>query len=239
MGLTINYELRLPGPTADEDAVQLLERLQIYALTLAPVAITPVLLLTGAELTSSLEQNSVEWFFQILADGIREERDGVAGPIADQQRLALAGFLMAPGEGSEPAMFGLVRPFLTQPSAKASDTFDWQDWCWHSFCKTQYASTISDEHFVRCHTTVVSMLDEAQRLGFGVTVHDEGDYWESRSTERLLLEVGKMNRIMAHFAGALHDAISPEHSVEAAIFEHPEFEHLEMESLDLGQVEPD
>ena len=43
-----------------------------------------------------------------------------------------------------------------------------------------------------------------------------------------------MNRIMAHFAGALHDAISPEHSVQAAIFEHPDFEHLEMEPVDGG-----
>ena len=239
MGLTINYELRLPGITADEDAILLLERLQLHALTLGPAAITPVLRLTGAELSSQLERGTVEWFFQILSDGIREERDGAAGPIADQERLALAGFLMAPGEGSEPAMFGLVRPLLSRPPAKASDTFEWRDWCWHSFCKTQYASAVSDEHFVRCHTSVVSMLDEAQHLGFGVSVRDEGDYWETRSTERLLLEVGKMNRIMAHFAGALHDAISPEHSVEAAIFEHPEFEHLEMEPLDRGPVGPD
>jgi hypothetical protein len=40
-----------------------------------------------------------------------------------------------------------------------------------------------------------------------------------------------MNGLIARLGGALHDAIGQDHSVEAAIFEHPEFERLEMEPL--------
>ena len=40
-----------------------------------------------------------------------------------------------------------------------------------------------------------------------------------------------MNGLIAQLGGALHDAIGQDHSVEAAIFEHPEFERLEMEPL--------
>jgi hypothetical protein len=41
-----------------------------------------------------------------------------------------------------------------------------------------------------------------------------------------------MNRIVAPLAGALSDRLGAHHSVEAPIFEHAEFEHLEMERPD-------
>ena len=77
---------------------------------------------------------------------------------------------------------------------------------------------IVEEHLVVCHRRVVAILDEAERLGFRVTVHDEGEYWETRSVERLLRLVGHSNRILAHFAGALHDQLGPEYPMEAEIF---------------------
>lgn len=46
----------------------------------------------------------------------------------------------------------------------------------------------------------------------------------------LLKRVHDMNRLVARFAGSLHDAISPAAKVEGAIFEHPGFEHLEIEA---------
>jgi len=55
-------------------------------------------------------------------------------------------------------------------------------------------------------------------------VGDLGDY-----DNRLLAEMRKMNGIVARLGGALHDAIGTKHSVQGAIFEHPEFERLEME----------
>lgn len=71
---------------------------------------------------------------------------------------------------------------------------DWNCWYWQSFCKTQYASAASEEHFLSCHRMVVSLLDEAKRIGFEVAVHCEGSYWDTRDAEQLLAEVRPANR---------------------------------------------
>ena len=235
MGLTIHYELTLPGETADEDAIRLLERLHAHAATLGKRDTLPLFQFTGAALSQpdeGWERGSLEWLLHTLTDGMREHRDGVVEEIADPSRLAAACFVVNPGEGCEMALFGLVRPLVTQRPRDAHGADGWQSWYWQCFCKTQYASAVSDEHFVHCHTTVVHMLDEARRLGFGVTVHDEAEYWETRSEEVLLRQVRHMDRIIAHFAGALHDKLSPDQRVEAPIFEHPDFERLETEPID-------
>lgn len=237
MGLHICYELRLPGATTDDTAVRLLEGLRAYVLTLDVASTSPVSRLTGGDLSvhhDRWERWSVPWLLHVVSRGMREERDGAAGAMDDPDRLAVAGFLMHPGRGSEAAAFGLVRPCPVPPAANADLTDEWQNWFWHYCCKTQYASAVSDEHLLRCHGSVVRVLEEAQRIGFGVTVRDETHYWETRSTERLLLEVRNMNRIVARIAGAFHDAASPDHRAEGAIFEHPDFERLETEPLDRG-----
>lgn len=164
----------------------------------------------------------------ITARCIREERDDAADTIDEPDRLAAAAFLMHPGRESESALFGLVRPSLCNSTGVADRTGDASNWFWHYCCKTQYASIVSDDHLVRCHLAVVATLEEAQRLGFGVTVRDETHYWETRSTDRLVSEVRNMNRLVARVAGALHDA-APDLHAEAAIFEHPDFERLETE----------
>ena len=235
MGLHICYELRLPGKSTDEDAVRLLEALRLHALTLGVASTSPVSRLTGGDLSldhDRWERWSVPWLLHVSSRGIREERDGAAGATDEPDRLAVAGFLMHPGRGSESAAFGLVRPCLAEPAANAERADEWQNWFWHYCCKTQYASAVSDEHLLHCHLSVVRMLEEAHRIGFGVTVRDETHYWETRSTERLLLEVRNMNRVVARFAGALHDTVSPHHRAEGAIFEHPDFERLETERLE-------
>ena len=239
MGLTIHYELRLPGETTDAAAVHHLQRLHDYALTLGAKVVVPVLTFNGAELSKpgeEWESGTVEWLIHVFTEVMRMYRDGAVVDIEDRQRLAAASFLVYPGEGSESATFGLVRPFLTEKPTELSHiekADDWKYWYWQSFCKTQYASTISEEHLLLCHRMVISVLDEAKRIGFDVTVHDEGEYWDTRDAELLLSHVRNSNRIIAHLAGALHDAISPEHSVNAEIFAHPDFEHLEMEELEL------
>ena len=61
-------------------------------------------------------------------------------------------------------------------------------------------------------------------------VRDEGHYWETRGTAWLISEVDYMNKVVAALAGRLGDAIERAgHAVGAPIFEHREFEHLEME----------
>jgi hypothetical protein len=230
MGLHICYELRLPRITSDEDAIGRLEQLRSYVATLSVDTVTELTQLSGAELCSGddcFDRWSVPWLVHITARGLREERDGTADTVDEPHRLAAAAFLMHPGRGSEAALFGLVRPALCdRPVAERAD--EASNWFWHYCCKTQYASIVSDDHLVRCHLAVVATLEEALRLRFGVTVRDETQYWETRSTDRLVSEVRNMNRLVARFAGAFHDA-APEVHAEAAIFEHPDFERLETE----------
>ncbi len=237
MGLHICYELRLPSETPDDDALNLIERLRAYSVTLGFDDTSPIAKLTGGDLERGdecLERWSVPWWMHVASQGIRRGRDGTASEVGNPDRLAVAGFFMYPGARSEAAAFGLVRPFIDQPPMDAErDDDEWQNWFWHYCCKTQYASVVSDEHFLHCHLSVVRMLEEAERIGFGITVRDETHYWDTRSTEQTLLEVRNMNRIVARFAGALHDAMSSsEHRVEGAIFENPDFERLETESLE-------
>ena len=235
MGLHICYDLSLPGSTTDDSALALLERLRAYALTLDVEVVTELLEISGRELSPKAvrpEGLTLQRLLYVIANGAREERDGVADEIADGDRLAAAAFLFHPGDRSESAMFGVVRPLLTERPVGAERPDEWRQWVWHYCCKTQYASVISDEHLVRCHLSVVHMLEEAQRIGFTVTVRDETFYWDTRSTDRLLVEVHNMNRVVARFAGTMHDALSPGGKVDGAIFAHPDFERLESEPIE-------
>jgi hypothetical protein len=90
---------------------------------------------------------------------------------------------------------------------------------WHTCCKTQYASVVSDEHLIRCHLSLVSLLEAAAGIGVGVTVRDETHYWETRDTDRLIEEVHRMNRIVAKLAGRLGDAVGEGFKVGGSIGE--------------------
>jgi hypothetical protein len=129
MGLTIHYDLLLPGTLSDADALAALERLRAHALTLGADGVSEICTLSGADI--------------------------------------------------------------------CNDRDEWEVW--------------SFERMIHIAA-------------------DEGQYWETRSTERLLAEVRHSNRIMARLAGALHDA-NPELELEAPIFRDPDFERLETEPL--------
>ena len=101
-------------------------------------------------------------------------------------------------------------------------------WCWGSFCKTQYASNPECggvANFLRCHLSVIRMLDHAKELGILRSVSDEGDFWEKRNIEDLSREVGQWNEAIAGWLGQLKDQLGPD--LLAAITKFPNFEHLE------------
>ena len=54
---------------------------------------------------------------------------------------------------------------------------------------------------------------------------DEGEYWETRDDDVLLKALRRSSQALAALAGKLRDEGL---EVEAPIFEHPRFEHLEM-----------
>lgn len=234
MGLCINYELSLHAPS-DEDAEQLMERLRGYCETLGAETVTPVIRLSGRDLALPVDAHepwSAERFMHILANISRSHRDGTDGGVEDADRLAALVFLLNPGEGSETAFVGLVRPGLSAVRPDADRAHLQGRWYWSSWCKTQYASTISDEHLVHCHLIVVRTLEEAMRLGCHVEVRDETGYWETRSTDRLIAAVRNMNRIVARVAGAFHDATGGQVPLESPVFADPDFERLETEPLE-------
>jgi hypothetical protein len=129
-------------------------------------------------------------------------------------------FHATPGDGSESAMMGLCR-------------FEGREGWWlESFCKTQYASRHGWEHFLKCHCAVIQLIEEAKRFGLNVEVEDEGGLWETGSVDGLRKTLDEYNGWIAALAGALKDAgASDARKIEAPIFDHPQFEHLEARGL--------
>ena len=81
------------------------------------------------------------------------------------------------------------------------------------------------KNFLRCHLSIVTLLDHAESLGLLNEVSDEGGYWEGRDVEALGKEVGDWNVMIAGFAGELLDSFGD--NVVAEMTSYPSFEHLE------------
>jgi len=213
MGLTLHYELRLPASTSSDDVGQVLAALHARAASLPFARVTD---LTGpSSRGNGAIEAWLEFFGLLIAEPYDDDSPRMPGDIETAQ-----GFLVDPGEGCEPATFAFMR--------RADEAGGHQEWFWRCFCKTQYASIVSDQHFVTCHTALVSLLDRAIELGIDVVVHDETPYWETRDEKQLVAELHRMNHLMAAFAGEISDALGPAHDVQASIFAHPRFERLEM-----------
>ena len=95
-------------------------------------------------------------------------------------------------------------------------------------------------NFLRCHVTIVKLLDFAKKTGLiDVEVSDKGKYWDERDLAKLAKEVGQWNELIAAFAGQLGDAAQAAgFTVEIAIAGFQNYEHLEAKGLqrfkDLG-----
>ena len=241
MGLHLCYDLALPAGATDADAARLVSSLRERALALPFDHVSSVVRLTQDALAGpwplhGLAFARLEDVAHVAAVFAREELyrrrlalpdDGEAYTPVDvppDVPTAAHAFAVAPGQGSEPATFGVAR--LTDGDAPAP-------WGWHCCCKTQYASALGDDHLLRCHGSLVALLDHAGALGFEVTVRDETGYWGSRDPRQLVVAVAEMNRVVARFAGAVTDAVrdagGDSRGVQGVIFEHPDFERLETE----------
>ena len=70
---------------------------------------------------------------------------------------------------------------------------------------------------------------------------DEGEFWETRSLDRLTKEIGEQSAMLAGFLGVLKDAAGQTSggagTVEAPIAAYPNFEHLEAEGQRLLPVQ--
>jgi hypothetical protein len=242
MGLTIHYQLATTGDGAH--ARKLVQQLRQVALDLPLQHVGKMVEFRGDQFDykQRVDDDPYRWLLIQARTDIplpvttAERRRGVRRDI-DVLPQHVVAFETEPGDGCEQANFGLCRypGEVSHPqSGKLKTKLD--GWSWHSFCKTHYASDPRCgglPNFLRCHLGVVALLDEAQRLGILGSVSDEGDFWESRSLERLTKEVGDQSAMLAGFLGVLKDAMGQAPggagAVEAPIAAYPNFEHLEAE----------
>lgn len=227
MGLTIHWTLKNPL-NAEAIHAKVLE-LHSACLDLPFASVDEVCRLNRADIERirTISEHPLSWAMiqaeQSVVRATGGQRCWLSVPPEE-----LIGFSTWPGEGCEEANFFIGRyPRLISHEGQRIET-GLDGWCGRSFCKTQYASTLSVPHFLRCHLTVIAMLDRANELGSVAEVSDEGDYWTKRDIPALAREVGEWNEMIAGIVGAF-DAkgltmISP-------ITQHPQFELLEHRGL--------
>ena len=238
MGLTIHWRLKSSGLNRTQISEQLC-RLRERALELPIRQIGPLVEYTGAATSFEQRERRDPHRWLLIQASPHVERDGHCFRVVPKHVIA---FSILPGKGCEQANFGLCRyPAFVQVQEQQFDPRRGRvtvtkriptglaGWRWSSFCKTEYASDPKCgglENFLRCHLSVIAMLDCARSLGILEEVSDEGNYWEQRDTEALAKTVGQWNAMLAAFAGQLKDALGSA-NVVAPITKFPNFEHLE------------
>lgn len=220
MGLTVQYCLHLPGTLPAEAVFDLARAARRRAVEFVRRrGLTRVTPLRPVEPASP-------WCCEFVK-GRRPSGD-IFHDVAPQRGWLFEVLL---GRDCEPLTFALCRyPATIFVQGRRLRTH-LSGWTYSGHCKTQYASLHGEAYFLRCHRAAIDLLCSWQRLGLELEINDEGEYWPGRNTTALLAEVRHMNCAIAALAGAAKDATdeSGGTSVEAPIFRHAAFEHLETE----------
>jgi hypothetical protein len=227
MGLTIHYDLHSQA-RSNEDARLVIGQLRQKALDLPFKEVSEIVEREGdaANFQMADSEDPNRWLLIQAANHlVDEDRHYNVLP------TRVIAFSTSPGDGCEEANFGLAAyPKTIEVNGKKLRT-GLTGWSWSSFCKTQYASNPAVggvENFLRCHLTVVKLLDAAADLGILKNVSDEGGYWNDRNIQALVTEIGDWNTMIAGWAGRLKDAFGDGLVSEIARF--PNFEHLEADA---------
>lgn len=237
MGLTIHYSLAANRLTVSQ-ARAAVAKLRQRALDLPYKEVGDLIELSGddCDFNQKSGESSNRWLLVQAAQHIN--LDNVHFTVSPKRLIAFSAW---PGEGCEQSNFGLCQypGFILidnprWPFGKKRVATGFKGWSWSSFCKTQYASNPECggvEHFLRCHLSVITILDRARELGILADVSDEGEFWTKRDVPALVKEVGVWNAMLAGAYGVMKDAIEAAgqdpRSLQAAISEFPNFEHLE------------
>jgi hypothetical protein len=220
MGLAINYKLSAAENLSSAVVRELVSRARLYARKIGCAKTSDVTRVKpGAPNTS------------LFVRAGREE-DCCFGFVPAKRGW---GFETWPGRGCESAFFGLCQyprraPFVLRGKRGFTPTDYKGGWLFKGSCKTQYANEHGWPHFLRCHKTIISILEFWQKLGVTVETNDEGGYWASRSEEQLKERLRQYDGLVAMMAGAFKDAVegtSP--AVNSPIFARNDFERLEAE----------
>lgn len=229
MGLTIHYSLR-SNTRSITKARALVEQLRQKALDLPFQSVSDLIEFSGDDCDyESLSQDDPNrWMLIQATQYVTFGASGGGEHHTSVTPTHLVAFETVPGDGSEPANIGLCRYSTYIEIDGRRRRTNLSGWRWTSFCKTQYASDPQFggvENFLKCHLSVIKLLDHAHSLGLIDEVHDEGGYWNQRDVEALGCEVGDWNSMIAGFAGQLLDSFGD--GVQAEITNYSDFEHLE------------
>ena len=198
MGIGIHYSLQLPGDTSAREVRQVLARLRTIAGAVRADRLSPVFSYSLRDLLAPpTDAVPLERHFHHQATLNLYEVDVALERVEHRDRRAALGFSVHPGRGCDAAAFGFMRPGLTAAPADFDKDKVWSSWWWSGFCETQYASIVGADHLIECHLAVIHLLDEAERIGVGIIVHDQAEYWDTRSIQHLLQEVDRANGIKA------------------------------------------
>ncbi len=234
MGLTIHYSLSAKGDEAQ--ARRIIQALHQTAQLLPFEELGQIVKVSGqqCDFKKRPQNDSLRWLFIQAVGSVEfhpQVRQKETSTWFDVPPSTLIAFETWPGEGCESANFGLCRyPPVIETGYGLLKT-GLAGWRWSSFCKTQYASNPNcggAAHFLKCHLSVIAMLDRAKQLGCLDGVSDEGHFWEKRDLSALLREIGSWNELLAAFGGKLKDFLADNPVVlQSTIAHYPNFEQLE------------
>ncbi|MCI0640165.1 MAG: hypothetical protein L0Y72_24460 [Gemmataceae bacterium] len=235
MGLTIHYQLKT-SLTKAADIHKLVAELRQFAQDLPFQEVEELVEFRGKEASfDDSSPNDPHRWLKVQAGRYVDE-----GEFSYQvEPTHIIAFSAYPGEGCEQANFGFCTypDSIAMPSTRRRLPTNLTGWSWRSFCKTQYASCPDFggvENFLRCHVTVIKLLDFAAKSGLiQVEVQDEGDYWQKRDLAELAREVCQWNENIAAMSGVFKDAAEAMGvKLESAIAGFANFEHLEAKGLE-------
>ena len=223
MGLTISYTFSLNNATI-EQAREKVVALHKLALRLPFKRVDDLVEISGDD--CYFDKDDIDDPYAFIKIRALKPVEIALNGFSWKNATYIIGFDSLPGDGSETPIFGL---------ATHSEVKEVNDWLWTGFCKTQYASNPEyggNKNFLKCHLIIVKMLDAARELGITCDVTDEGGYWDNRNIAELTSTIRQYNIMMAGFTGKLKDSFNAAGatSIEASIFDYPNFEYLEAEA---------
>lgn len=227
MGLCINWTVHAPATASLAHVTDQVRVWREACLDLPFVKVTPIVHFTAAEIVKRLANDADRhrWFLIQASACVVLNRDTPDEVFSSVDPIEIIGFTAYAGAGCEPMNCFLAR-YPETARVQGHDVKPGIDgWRGSSFTKTQYASTVTAQHFLKCHLTITAALDAAKTAGLLKSVLDEGNYWDHRDATKLLQTVGRWNALTAAFVGGLETALDK--PLPAPIKAHPEFERLE------------
>ena len=222
MGITIHYRLATQQEWTDERVREWLEIVADYARHLGCASVGPVVpAYQLADVTAKLHKVGRDHTRRFV-------------PINPTSGSVVA---IDVGEGCQPLALALCKYPARWRCHHGRSMQRWhptkisREWQFGWFCKTQFAGQHGAAHFLRCHKTVISLLEFCRKAGLDVTVQDEAGYWEQRDEAALAKSLRKSEALMAAFGGLMKDmADTPGgQTIASPIFDYANFEHLEQE----------